>query len=375
MIRRKGLESKRSKIGAAFTYFLAAASILPAQQRGTWSFAVSGDSRNCGDVVMPEIAAKVQQDGAAFYWHLGDFRALYDFDQDMLAANHEKLTIAEYEDRAWQDFIDQQLTPFGRTPVYLAVGNHELVSKTRLELLVQFADWFDSSPIRSQRLADDPASHALHTYYHWHERNVDFITMDNGSADQFNADQLAWFHKVLARDAADGSIRTVVVGMHDALPDSLSAGHSMNESLQGTRSGRIVYDDLLSFRDRTRKEVHVLASHSHFVLSDPYKTSCRMPGQVLSGWIVGTAGATRYRLPANHSAAGFAETDVYGYLLAKVSPEGHITFSFRRISEPEIPASTEARYGKHLIEQCFAENKGSYVPEGPTCPADSDQSK
>ena len=40
-------------------------------QNGTWTFAVSGDARNCGDIVMPAIAAGVKRDQAAFYWHLG----------------------------------------------------------------------------------------------------------------------------------------------------------------------------------------------------------------------------------------------------------------------------------------------------------------
>ena len=53
-----------------------------AQAQQPWTFAVSGDSRNCGDVVMPAIAAGVHRDHAAFYWHLGDFRAINDFDQD-----------------------------------------------------------------------------------------------------------------------------------------------------------------------------------------------------------------------------------------------------------------------------------------------------
>jgi len=39
-----------------------------------WTFAVSGDSRNCGDFVVPAIAAKVKAENDAFYWHLGDFR-------------------------------------------------------------------------------------------------------------------------------------------------------------------------------------------------------------------------------------------------------------------------------------------------------------
>src|SRR5580658_3918828 len=49
----------------------------------SWTFAVSGDSRDCGDVVMPAIAAGVQKHGAQFYWHLGDLRKIYDFDEDM----------------------------------------------------------------------------------------------------------------------------------------------------------------------------------------------------------------------------------------------------------------------------------------------------
>lgn len=49
----------------------------------TWSFAVSGDSRNCGDVVMPAIAKSVLEKKVEFYWHLGDFRIGYAVDEDM----------------------------------------------------------------------------------------------------------------------------------------------------------------------------------------------------------------------------------------------------------------------------------------------------
>lgn len=93
-----------------------------AQTASTRTFAVSGDSRNCGDVVMPEIAQRVRADQATFYWHLGDFRAFYDFDQDLLASRHGKLGVSEYESHAWQDFIDQELAPFGPVPVFLAPG-------------------------------------------------------------------------------------------------------------------------------------------------------------------------------------------------------------------------------------------------------------
>jgi len=71
----------------------------PAKPGESWRFVVSGDSRNCGDVVMPGIAAGAKLDGASFYWHLGDLRAIYDFDQDMVQAKKmagTHLTIIDY---------------------------------------------------------------------------------------------------------------------------------------------------------------------------------------------------------------------------------------------------------------------------------------
>jgi len=67
---------------------------------------------------------------------------------------------------------------------------------------------------------------------------VDFISLDNASYDQFEDAQVAWIERVLARDETDANVRSVVVGMHDALPDSISTGHGMNESAQMERSGR-----------------------------------------------------------------------------------------------------------------------------------------
>jgi hypothetical protein len=73
---------------------------LLGQTSGSWSFAISGDSRNCGDIIMPAIAQGVRRDGTQFYWHLGDFRSTYDFDMDILAAPKYRSThlpIAEYQ--------------------------------------------------------------------------------------------------------------------------------------------------------------------------------------------------------------------------------------------------------------------------------------
>jgi len=52
------------------------------QNAPDWNFAASGDSRNCGDIVVPSIAASAKKNKAAFYWHLGDLRAIYGIDED-----------------------------------------------------------------------------------------------------------------------------------------------------------------------------------------------------------------------------------------------------------------------------------------------------
>src|SRR6516164_2855326 len=91
---------------------------------GSWRFIVSGDSRNCGDVVMPAIAAHSKQFDPKFYWHLGDLRAIYGIDEDMAAAaetSGESLSCQSYHRRAWSDFVENQIAPFGDTPFYLGI--------------------------------------------------------------------------------------------------------------------------------------------------------------------------------------------------------------------------------------------------------------
>jgi len=352
------------KILPALALTCAAAAAAAAQDpAGTWRFAVSGDSRNCGDVVMPAIARGVRADGAAFYWHLGDFRKTYDFDEDMKAAA-PKLTVRDYLATEWDDFIARQLAAFGDLPVFLALGNHETIPpKTREEALLQFADWFDAPVLRDQRLADDPADRRLRAYARWRRGGVDFVSLDNASADQFDEAQVRWFEKVLARDAADASVRAVVVGMHEALPNSFSCGHGMNESPVGVESGRRVYRDLLKWRTDTGKRVYALASHSHFVMSDlydtPYWNAKGADRGVLPGWIVGTAGAVRYALPTPRPK--FAKTKVYGYLLATAKPSGEVSFEFKELAESDVPADVVARYGADLVRACFAGNSDDRV--------------
>jgi hypothetical protein len=326
-----------------------------------WSFAVSGDSRNCGDVVMPAIAAGVKADHADFYWHLGDFRAIYTFDEDIEHQPehlNKPLTISDYEDLAWTDFIDSQLAPFGSTPVFLALGNHETVPpKNRDELLPTFADWFNTPVISHQRLLDDPHDHRMRTYYHWIERGIAFYTLDNATTDQFDPDQLAWFQRVLKGDSADSAVKTIVVGMHEALPDSISEGHSMADFPAGTESGRRVYGDLLTAQNVAHKHVYVLASHSHYFMDGTFNTPYwRAHGGVLPGWIIGTAGAVRYALPPEAKDARAAQTNVYGYLLATVQPSGEIRFDFKKLAENDLKSALGNRYQADFIHWCYTQN-------------------
>jgi hypothetical protein len=233
------------KLILLFLALTAAASAQPFQ------FAVAGDSRDCGDVIMPAIAASVKTSGAQFYWHLGDFRKIYDFDEDMVAAQavagKKPYNISSYEDASWPDFIASQVTPFAPLPIYLGIGNHETIPpKTKPEWIAQFGDWLTLPNIVQQRLADDPTDHLLKPYYHWIQNGVDFINVDNaGENYAFDDDQMTWLKTRFAWDAAHPEIHTVVLGGHAALPHSLSCDHSMNETAQGEWSGTVVYHQLL----------------------------------------------------------------------------------------------------------------------------------
>ena len=329
-------------------------------QNASWKFAVSGDSRNCGDIVMPAIAQGVRQSGAEFYWHLGDFRAIYTFDEDLvpppqLGLPAKPLNIRDYQSAAWPDFIAHQLAPFGNLPVFLTPGNHETIPPATRDLyLQQFADWLEQPILRDQRLKDNPQDRKLHAYYHWIRGNVDFLALDNASDDQFDDAQLKWIHSVIDRDERSSQIRTIVVGMHKALPGSWGESHSMTNSAQGDKSGREIYEALLHAQNVPNKHVYILASHSHFYMEDVYRTDT-WKGKVLPGWIVGTAGAVRYRLPQGITPGPKAMTDVYGYMIVTVSFDGTISTSFQKLSEGQFQQASPA-VPKALVQWCYDHN-------------------
>jgi Calcineurin-like phosphoesterase len=329
----------------------------------TWSFAVSGDSRNCGDVVMPAIAAGARAHQAAFYWHLGDFRLGSDVDQDMAQEEGYRvkhLSFSRYIGINWNDFIQNQLLPFGNMPVFLVIGNHELHFKTEKDYLAEFANWLNTPIIRRQRLEDNPADYGLRTYYHWKVGGVDFFSMDNALGDQFNRNQIQWFESVLKGDEADPNVHTIVLGMHRALPHGV-APHSMDESAQGIESGSQVYADLLEAEQQSHKHVYVVGGHLHAYVSNVYNTEYwKTHGGVLPGWILGTAGATRASLSRNLPGASEALTNVYGFVLGTVnspgSAPGAISFKFYQVKESDVPRAVVDKFTPQLTHWCFEEN-------------------
>lgn len=332
----------------------------------TWYFAASGDSRNCGDIVVPAIAADAKKHDVAFYWHLGDLRRTSAPDEDFIAEKAhlgQPADLAEYEKDEWDDFIQNQIQAWGDVPYYLGIGNHETIPpKSRAAFIEKFHAYLDRPDVRDQRLKDNRKDEQPHTYYHWMRNGIDFIFVDNATENQFDAMQLRWIKGVLDRDRKDAAITTIVVGMHKALPESISANHSMNESAVGIQSGRQVYQMLLSLQNHAHKLVYVLASHSHYFMDGTFNTPYwQTHGGVLPGWIIGTAGAERYPLPPAVGDAHAAKTNVYGYLLATVNPEGEppgtIKFTFVELNEGTIPNDVSDRFGKSTVHECFVGNR------------------
>jgi Calcineurin-like phosphoesterase len=348
---------------------------------GSWRFIVSGDSRNCGDVIMPAIAAHSAQFAPSFYWHLGDLRAIYKVDEDMAFAAAKRgqvLTCENYQRLAWSDFIDNQIAPFGSLPFYLGIGNHEVIppkGPAEDAFKRQFADWLDLPVLQKQRQKDkDPAG--PEPYYHWIQGGVDFIYLDNAS-NSFSPAQLLWLRQRLDDARNDPEIKGMVVGMHEALPDSIANSHSMGDKgdrSPGCVSGGEAYKLLENFHDQSRnpdgkpKAVYVLASHSHFYMEnifDTAKLTTPKGRQPLPGWIVGTAGAVRYQLPKDPPKEAKAKTDVYGYLVGTVSADSEeIDFSFQQVNESDVPQWVRQRYPDPLVPWCFAHNSQNRDPNG-----------
>ena len=414
----EGLQSMILKnhfcIGAFLILLLASAGVMHAQRnrksiartraanktvRSDWYFAVSGDSRDCGNLIMPKIAKSIETRRTStpvqLYWHLGDLRALYRIDCDIAKRTNpafncmpkersqNEITAIEkrrYLDTAWDDFIQNQAMAFARSKIqfFLGIGNHEVgtfklgdgVEKTftRDEYRWTFRDWLMQKQIERQREADRKkgiASKSGDTYFHFVESGVDFIYLDNADAGVgFSDEQIEWLSKVLAADAENKYVRTIVVGMHAALPQSISRGHAMDATCPSLCSGMRVYDMLQQAQSLTgppakRKYVYVFASHSHYFEKDIYNTPDHA-GKVLPGWIIGTGGAEQYR-----------DTIMYGYLQVKVRSEGMLDTQFVEVTRQSPPQATGIGAGE-LTDFCFENNKkpsSDTTAKGCTCSA------
>jgi hypothetical protein len=367
----------------------------------SWRFIVSGDSRNCGDVVVPAIAAHgVKNYAPAFYWHLGDLRAIYKVDEDVAYAldnpDGPTMSCTNYLKQAWPDYVKHQIYPFGSTAFYLGIGNHETIAPNgypqgapeTLQPQVNsarftsfFADWLLPPTVKAQRIKDHdcdktPASPCVisaRNYYHWIQGGVDFIFLDNAS-NVFGADQLDWFRATIKRARSNRDVRSVIVGMHEALPDSISGDHAMCDEGkknskdypydQSCNEGREAYKLLLDFQnDFPDRQVYVLASHSHYVMDGIFKKIDK-PAERLRGWIAGTAGAVRYKLPKDDAKlANYAETNVYGYLVGTVDGQGTVRFDFQKLSESDVTQETRQRYQPAFVNWCFAHNSELDAPK------------
>jgi len=176
----------------------------PNPESTSWYFAVSGDSRDCGDLIMPKIAQAIADNRknapVEFYWHLGDLRAIYRRDCDMamredpsfqcppkFLRDEDPAVRDKYLSAAWPDYISQQIKPFETrdVPFYLGIGNHELIApKTRDEFRQQFKEWLTKPTLQKQRASDRKkgiASNDGETYFHFVWKGVDIIYLDNAS--------------------------------------------------------------------------------------------------------------------------------------------------------------------------------------------------
>jgi hypothetical protein len=358
-------------VGTLLVLTAAVASSTPAPKNNSWYFAVSGDSRDCGDLIMPKIAQAIadnkQNAPVEFYWHLGDLRALYRLDCDMamrkdptyqcppkkLLKDEPADVKKEYLAAAWPDYISNQIKPFETRgiPFYLGIGNHELYPpRTRDDFREQFKQWLIQPALQQQRASDRShgiASNDGDTYFHFVLKGVDFIYLDNANiydpSNQdpgFSKDQLTWLDLVLKRAEDDSKIKTIIVGMHAALPESISKDHAMDKICPSFCAGKRAYDRLKLTQSKGKK-VYVLASHSHYFEEYIYDTP-EHGGHGLPGWIIGTAGAEQYRPEIK-----------YGYLLVEVTADGTIHTSFQRVYSDSPPAGGP----EGLTKFCFEQNR------------------
>jgi hypothetical protein len=176
------------------------------------------------------------------------------------------------------------------------------------------------------------------------------------SQEEFSDAQMRWLRSVLDRDLAPNSgIRTIVAGMHEALPHSTSSDHGMDDWDLGIRTGELVYTWLFDAQ-AAGKHVYILASHSHFYSPNIFNTPYwkQHSSNVVPGVIIGSAGAHRYKLPQFADKA--SKTNIYGYLQGTVQADGSIDFALHELSESDLVASKWPNAPMDAIHECYIHN-------------------
>ncbi|HEX8096561.1 MAG TPA: hypothetical protein VF507_00940, partial [Pyrinomonadaceae bacterium] len=138
------------------------------------------------------------------------------------------------------------------------------------------------------------------------------------------------------------------------------AVHAMDGSCDGVCKGMDVYRRLVRAQNLAgpkskRKHVYVLASHSHYFREDIYNTP-EHKGEVLPGWIIGTAGAEQYQ-----------DKIMYGYVQARVHRDGTLTLKFVEVKR-DSPPLAEGPRADYLTAFCFEQNKSGVKDNRKPCP-------
>ena len=205
---------------------------------------------------------------------------------------------------------------------------------------------------------DGRAIFGVQPWYHWIRNGVDFITLDNADYEEFTVGQLRWLRAVLNLDLAPNSgVKSIVLGMHEALPNSTSVDHGMNDWAKGTQTGETVYTWLYD-ANAAGKHVYILASHSHYYSPNIFYTYYwyeYYSKTMLPGWIIGAAGAHRYALP--QGADKDSKTYIYGFMQGTVHPDGVIDFALHELSEDDLIKSKWPNAPLAAIQDCVDNNK------------------
>jgi 3',5'-cyclic AMP phosphodiesterase CpdA len=205
-----------------FGYALLLAALLWASSALGWSFGVCGDSRDDRNGIFPLILASVENSDMEFLLHTGDLERTGGR-------------------RSWEAF-KAKTASFGK-PLYVAIGNHEIMGGTREE----FSRFFG---LRS-------------TSYGFTHRDTHFIIIDNAGG-SLPDDVLRWADRELAAHPKGKSgIAHLVLAMHTPPQTDGIFPH-------GTKNGYAVQSvKLLKILSRHKVDL-VLCSHEHMHLVEDW---------------------------------------------------------------------------------------------------------